>query len=234
MAAFDRCDGDVGVVSCCLATVGPDGEVLRAERSKPTGDIWPEILEENVVGSPSRTVVRRTCLDDIGGFDESLEAKHDWDLSIRLSRKWRFETLQEVLCYRTVHDGGLSADPERAARAFAAVREKHESTMRAHGCWDAAVANNHTTVGIVYLFRGERRAGRNHLGRALRRDPSPVRAALYASTFVPGAFGAMVDLKRWVERATDDRIRVESDAVPGTDEHGRPVEKREIHQVERI
>jgi glycosyltransferase involved in cell wall biosynthesis len=223
LAAFDRCDSDVGVVSCFLSSVSPTGDLLRAERSKPTGDLRAELCRRNVVGSPSRIVVRRDCLEAVDGFDEGLRAKQDWDLYLRIAEEWRFETLQQVLCYRTIHDQALSRDPTAAERDLMAVREKHESTIRNCGYWNASMASYHWDVGLTYLFDGSRRIGRSHVRRAFEREPSASRLLVYASTFLPGGFGVLIALKRWVERALldDDRARPPPAAVPGTTDDGR-------------
>jgi len=223
LAALDRSDEDVGVVSCCLASVTPTGDLLRAERSKPTGDLREELCRRNVVGSPSRIVVTRACLDDVGGFDETLGTKQDWDLYLRIAENWCFETLQEVLCYRTIHDEALSRNAAAAARDLMAVREKHESTIRARGCWNASMASYHWVVGLTALFGGDRGTGRSHVRQALAREPSVGRLLVYASTFVPGAFGVVVTLKRWGERVlfADERAVPSSTTVPGTTDDGR-------------
>mgnify|MGYP000698831680 CR=1 FL=1 len=222
LAALDRCEEDVGVVSCCLASVDPSGDLLRAERSKPTGDLREALCRRNVVGSPSRIVVTRDCLDDVGGFDETLGAKQDWDLYLRIAENWRFETVQDILCYRTIHDDALSRDAGAAARDLMAVREKHESSIRARGCWNASMASYHWTVGIAALFDGDRGAGRSHVRQSFEREPSVGRLLVYASTFVPGAFGVVVALKRWGERAlfAEERARPSSTTVPGTNDNG--------------
>jgi glycosyltransferase involved in cell wall biosynthesis len=46
---------------------------------------------------PSGMVVRRLVLQDVGGFDESLMASEDWDLCIRIARKYPLTGIPEVL-----------------------------------------------------------------------------------------------------------------------------------------
>lgn len=217
VAAFDRSD-DVGMVSCCVAAVSPDNDFLRSERSKPTGDISREILRKNVVGTPSRVVVSRACLDDVGTFDESLPTKQDWDLYIRIAREWRVETLQEVLCYRTVHSS-MSSDPAATERDLMTIRERYEELIREQGMWDASMAHYHAKVGVTHLFRGNRAAGRRHVAEAIRHEPELFHLPLYLLTFVPAAgFQRGVDLKRAVERRlADDTPTLGPETVPGLD-----------------
>jgi len=218
VAAFDR-GTDVGLVSCCVASVSPDNEVLRTERSKPTGDLRDEIFRKNVTGSPSRVVLSRDCIEDVGTFDETLPTKQDWDLYIRIAQDWRIETLQEVLCYRTVHPS-MSSDPEAAERDLMLIRERYEDTIRERGMWDTSMAYYHTKVGVTYLFRGHGRKGREHIGKALSHDAELFHVPLYVMTYLPRPlFERAIDLKRAVERVldNDERVRFDPAVVPGSD-----------------
>jgi hypothetical protein len=40
----------------------------------------------------------KRCLDEVGGFDESLPVFEDWDVLIRLSRKWSFVWVPIITC----------------------------------------------------------------------------------------------------------------------------------------
>lgn len=51
-------------------------------------------------------VHERTCLDEVGLFDERLTTLEDWDLWIRLSRKYEFAHIPQVTCeFAWRHDG---------------------------------------------------------------------------------------------------------------------------------
>jgi len=43
----------------------------------------------------------KSCLDEVGGFDETLPRLEDWDLWIRMSRKYRFAHLPVITCAYT-------------------------------------------------------------------------------------------------------------------------------------
>ena len=44
------------------------------------------LSKSNFIGSTSGPLIRKTCLENIGGFDESLESGQDYDLYIRLAK----------------------------------------------------------------------------------------------------------------------------------------------------
>ena len=70
-----------------------------------------EILEGNllnqlIIKSPIHTstvVIRKSCLDEIGLFDETISYMEDYDLWIRLSMKWDFEYISRPLAKAYVH-----------------------------------------------------------------------------------------------------------------------------------
>lgn len=57
----------------------------------------------------------KSCLDDVGNFDESLPVLEDWDLWIRLSRKHPFRHVPKVTCeFAWETDGGTMTSGKRA------------------------------------------------------------------------------------------------------------------------
>ena len=211
----------VGLVTCLMASVTADGELLTCERTVPTGDLSDAVLVDNAVGSPSRALVRGAALED-ERFDESLPTKHDWELFLRLCQEWPVASVSDHLYVRTWH-GSLTSDPRTVERDRLAVLRKHESTIRSRGRWPSAMATYHTNVGRKYLGTGDRAAARSHLRRAVAREPSRRRLALLALTLVPHrAFESARDGKRWLDRRRHDCPDAESlsgsvPASPGPD-----------------
>lgn len=59
------------------------------------GDVYPQLLLSNFVGSGSNMMVRRAASDSIGGFDTKLRSHEDWDYYLRLARHWPFVVVSE-------------------------------------------------------------------------------------------------------------------------------------------
>jgi glycosyltransferase involved in cell wall biosynthesis len=67
----------------------------------PSGNVFRSLLRRNFVLGPT-TLVRTECLRNVGGYDESL-AYEDWDMWLRLSRRYEFQFSSEILTkYRLV------------------------------------------------------------------------------------------------------------------------------------
>ena len=107
IALFDQ--PRVGVVYSKLKEMDPEGNILV--EVGPVGRHWqPQagsvvdwLLFENFTPFSS-SMVRKQCLQDLGGLDENLSMVTDWDLWLRLSMHWEFAYVDEpLILYRRGH-----------------------------------------------------------------------------------------------------------------------------------
>jgi len=127
---------DVGLVYC--GTAGIDLATKRVHdlgrRSYAEGDLYRRELVRDVTASTSTYVVRRACFEEVGMFDETLSARTDWDMVIRISEKYRIACVPEVLVLSGTHSGArTSFDFPRVLEAFRLVFEKYASARRTMG-----------------------------------------------------------------------------------------------------
>lgn len=98
--------------------------------AKNSGMIHREILSRRVVVSLVSAMVRKECLEEIGGFDESLPTSNDYDLWIRLSERYAFAYLPEPLVSVNYTPGSLSTFPPKILAARKMLIEKHAERFR--------------------------------------------------------------------------------------------------------
>jgi len=194
-----------GVVYCRAVNVTPDGNVLSIQPARHRGDLSRTLLLDDVIGSPSKVLLRRSCLDGLPLFQPGIHTE-DWELWIRLSFRTRFDFVPEVLVRMQFDLGsrhwtapaeqciasdraiyaGLESDPlvRDAVRAF---RRRIESTIDYRG------------AGHQHM-EGDRRAALRSLLRSVRRDPRRLRAwKLLAVVAAGGRFTAAArKLRSWV------------------------------------
>jgi glycosyltransferase involved in cell wall biosynthesis len=214
--ALER-DPSAGLATCLTVSITPDGEVMRCEPGRPSGDLADRTLISNVIGTPSRVLVRGECFDDVGTFDESLSTKQDWDLYLRLCQRWTVALVDDHLCFRTVHES-MSSDPAAGERDNQKILQKHEDAIKRRGNWNRALADYHEQIGRAYLHSGNPVRAREHLSAGLDRQVTAWKALLFASSFTtPGVFRTAVALKRKVESFRNDctRISISPETVPG-------------------
>lgn len=73
------------------------------------GDLFRQLLYRNVIGTPSM-VVRRECLEQVGGFKETLQCLEDWELILRIARQWKIGFVDEILVEVHKMAGGVSTN----------------------------------------------------------------------------------------------------------------------------
>ncbi|MBW1720508.1 MAG: glycosyltransferase family 2 protein [Deltaproteobacteria bacterium] len=76
----------------------------RKKHLKPSGDVFIPSLRLCLV-SPSAVMLKRSLLDEVGLFDESLPACEDYDLWLRISSRYPIHLIDE---YLLVKEGGHS------------------------------------------------------------------------------------------------------------------------------
>ena len=108
-------------------------EVFDAETGEPKGIFRPpaEVTVHDVLGftlPPVQTMVfRRSALEQLGGFDETMRGTDDWDMDIRVAAEFRVVTVQEVLGKARMHPAQQGKNGEQMYLNSLRVLEKHRS-----------------------------------------------------------------------------------------------------------
>lgn len=95
---------EVGVVYSKVQMIGPDGELLPTPAEWVdihNGEIFLPLLTRDFIPAMS-TLVRRSCFDSIGSYDENLSYE-DWDMWLRIAKKYEFKFSDELSAYYRVH-----------------------------------------------------------------------------------------------------------------------------------
>jgi glycosyltransferase involved in cell wall biosynthesis len=85
---------------------------IRKGYRVPTGMIFDRLLTEHFIAMPS-VMVRRSCFAEVGLFEESLIGNEDFNLYLRLARKYAFGFINRVLVRIRVHKNNLSDNLDR-------------------------------------------------------------------------------------------------------------------------
>jgi glycosyltransferase involved in cell wall biosynthesis len=109
VAVLDRRPG-IGLCFTGALVVDSDLRPLRVIRARPYADFCEALLlyPSVVSGSCSSAMVRRECVEAVGGFDPELSIAADWDYWLRLSLLTAFAPIPEPLMQYRQWAGSMS------------------------------------------------------------------------------------------------------------------------------
>jgi len=136
--------GRAAVSAASAVVVSTDNTPLCTLWAPQGSDLLTAVYAENVLGGPSRVVVRADAVRETGGFDPALAVLSDWDLWIRLLRVHRATVNVEALVAVTEHPGNMQVTHVKAiANEIEIIRMKH----------GAGAASIGETIGSAELYR---------------------------------------------------------------------------------
>jgi glycosyltransferase involved in cell wall biosynthesis len=124
----------------------------------PSGWVWPALVRQNVVPSPT-PMVRREVFERVGPFDETLTACEDWDMWIRVSRVCPFAYVDRVVAKYRRHHANMSLDYERMMANGLRVLEKAFASPR------RSPALRRLRRAVLSQYRADRGINRFQSGR---------------------------------------------------------------------
>ena len=86
-----------GLVYTKSLNIDDTGKVVGRSSLNQSGNIYNDLIYANIVGTPSSVMVHKNVFNQAGYFDESLRSWEDWELWIRISRKYEIHCLDEFL-----------------------------------------------------------------------------------------------------------------------------------------
>ena len=94
-----------------------------SNRPAASGYVFDELVRSGFILT-SGTVVRRSCLDDVGDFDETLSIAQDYDLWLRICYRWKVALVNKALVTKRSWDGSLSSNLPKTAAERIVLFEK--------------------------------------------------------------------------------------------------------------
>lgn len=108
--AFEQLEKSYAVVFSDLNYIDEKGNLLKTHFQRdaqgnlsqevPQGNIYERILRQSFVSAASQ-LIRKTVLDELGGYDETLSYE-DYDFWIRTAKKYKYFFINEILVEKRV------------------------------------------------------------------------------------------------------------------------------------
>tara|TARA_B110001469_G_scaffold126247_2_gene143424 strand:+ start:2838 stop:3770 length:933 start_codon:yes stop_codon:yes gene_type:complete len=169
---IESCDAVMVGGTCKIYAPGDGSQNL--DRTENSCEVLATIdfFSGNPFTSPGQTLIRKSALDAIGGYNSAIWGVDDLDLWIRLSRIGEIHYYRRVVLYYRLHESNASLNLEKMARNTELVIRQNLNSLP-----DADQAH-YERIGYRFLFRcaGKKllwkgakymRQGRKDEGRAM-------------------------------------------------------------------
>lgn len=193
------------------AETGETVRVWSRSHELREGDVLQSLLLGNFIPFSS-VVVERAAFEACGGFREGASARisEDWDLWLRIAARYSVGCVHRPLLNIRQHARRKTEAMDLAAALEARLghveRAVRRDPERLGNVRDRAVARVLLSVARKHVNRGERRAGRALLWRALRLAPADAQAWIHlGASFVPSG------IRRALRRARPSVVRTRPD-----------------------
>jgi glycosyltransferase involved in cell wall biosynthesis len=121
-----KTDPNADGIYCGYQFVDQENNLLPQieNRPVPSDELYDALLDGNFF-VPESIFLRRYVYDDVGLFDEALRACEDWDVWLRMTKKFKIIHAPAILTRHRILAGSMSTDPLRMLIARLAVLKKH-------------------------------------------------------------------------------------------------------------
>lgn len=149
-----------------------------------TGNVVMALLHANKIIA-SAAMVRRSCFEEVGGFNEAYFGSGDWEMWLRIAERWPIGYVDEPLTFYRVHGENASHKLERIwqddERLRTWIRERYDDYDKLGLPEDElakAKAHNEACLGTVLVLNGKTAASREAFRRSLELDPTRFKSRL--------------------------------------------------------
>jgi glycosyltransferase involved in cell wall biosynthesis len=177
------CYRDVALV-CSRSIVGDK----QAKYFPPTqeliiGDLYPKLYQQSFVRTPA-TVIRKSCLDVVGFFNESYPWSEDHDLWLRIARQYRIAYVNRCLVRIGRQSDNISRDLMRPLDAHLRIAievldRNYDASRISEVVYRERISKRYLQFSYLFFKRGENAKAWSFIGRSLRMTPYSLRPYRY-------------------------------------------------------
>lgn len=199
MKGFKTADSRVGVVYSALWEIYADEKVYtpRPIHEVLEGNLHDELIKGNFVNGLS--LIKRSCFEKVGVFDEKLPAQEDWELYIRISKYYNFKFINKPLSKHYLSPDSLTLKFNVLVNSTKKIIEKHFDEFNKQ---KKSTAEFYRIIAADSCLNGLLNEGRNYYIRAIKKNPTNIHCYLgYATSFFgANIFKKILDLREQITK----------------------------------
>ncbi len=175
---------NVGIVRCNFWEIS-NGKKKKINIAKKTENYFSKILEKCFIRSSSSVMVPSYVIKKIGFFDESFRLADDWDMWIRILKRYNFDFVEEPLFNYYVHSQNISGDINSvlSVKDNINIIKKYKKYYSINKTAKSSVLRY---IGTYYLIRNSRSNAKKYFLRAVKAAPFYYRNYINLAIFFLG------------------------------------------------
>jgi len=168
-----------GMVAIRCSSISPDGRLREKNRPGKSGWVLTDLFKANFIRTSS-AMIKKECFDTVGMFDELLPECEEYDLWLRIAKKYPVGFINDPLAVYTDNPKGVSTD-SLAGRLLRlkVLKKSYLKECIPPAIYRKRLASNYHYVGRHYLNRGEKSEGIKYLKNALVLNPVNLKILFY-------------------------------------------------------
>jgi glycosyltransferase involved in cell wall biosynthesis len=141
--------------------------IFAPNSAASSSELLVSILLNNFI-TPQVLVIKKQCFTILGGFDESLSHREDWDFGVRLLANCLVKPVNRPLAIVYETPGNLTSMTLPKIKTLNSFIQKHFHLFRAN---PLALAKHYLSLGHSYMLVGDYEQGRLYIGASLKIHP---------------------------------------------------------------
>jgi glycosyltransferase involved in cell wall biosynthesis len=179
LTVFREASPAVGVVYCPSGYyIRMDENVIEFNGTSVRGNIFAKIVARNIIGNCSGVMVRRECFFEVGLFDVSLYASEDWDMWIRLAKKYEFEPAKgfQYLYRLHAHRASSRVNTYKRLNAVRIILKKYLPDIDTLPQKNKLMSTWYSHFGLINFENGDTKNAKKAYIKAIKENPANIAA----------------------------------------------------------
>lgn len=146
---FNSLDDTYGIVYCWEEFYDDKNKkTLQTFRGDKRGDVYFDILTKPCTGASTSLMIRKSVIENIGGFDDTIRFGTDYQFNLNASKYFKFDYIPEVLVIRHYNHIYVHLTTQvRNLNLQEPAIELYEKILQVH---NEAFQKNHNTLIWIY------------------------------------------------------------------------------------
>ena len=149
-------------------------------------NIFDDLLQENFI--PTKTVVvRKNCIEEVGGFDETLFSVEDLDMWLRISRAYEIGYIKGSLAQKRQHNANIGSNQKLALESKIRVLNKMLKMYSGLSLFERKLIKRgrgftYFCIGYQHFSEQMYNISRKYFSKSIRQNPLQLKSYLYLFT----------------------------------------------------